>query len=691
MTGAVNAALAFFCKRNTMSADEKQIHLEVLQPDISGEILKATSEELKNWIREGRLKPYHQVRIKDLSWVEARKIPAFKSLFESEHNPEAQTNFFSNSSSFNTSVSKNVKPETNETKTLSKKESSTDNNSSTKNESKPAEPSIPFQIFEKKALAKSKQNEPKSKNTGSKTQNFRSKTKATSGLYKHRKKSSNIKNILIFLGGIILTFLLSLGGSYLWNYQLKSPVEVDEKTVPELASLVDKLTSDRLELRVKAAKENNQADLSQQIAQLEKQYETKRKNIIENHRVKLQDADFYTTFYFSFAALLVLFLMFRIFFGKTPQPAEIRFSPKSPARKSSAGSDIPATGIEEIDGEISGVRETEIENSEAIGTNGAEDSDFIKQPKKSRAESANDEEAGSDAEESEQLANCVLHKGRASVFVCEVCDNHFCGECLKTFGDVEKCCPFCKVVCKALEANKKKTETPEDEKKENKPVNLLELNKENSDFVVYDYEEERSRVAGVIQALVIALFFSAAISILWTYKINPYLENRNTETQAQNVSPDGNSNQIPLNADPATYNKEIDDALKTGPCIDPETKQPFECDEETRRALYEHTRKTQSVEKAKSDVLNTTKLLTGSDDENKESEDPQMIAAKAEQEKKEKRQLIASFGISFVLIFGILLATVFFSKDKKTFLNQNKEEEAGEETEEEDEEAEEIE
>ena len=50
--------------------------------------------------------------------------------------------------------------------------------------------------------------------------------------------------------------LISFGGSYLWVYQLKTPVEIDEKSLPELATLDNKLTSDKLDLRLQeAAKE----------------------------------------------------------------------------------------------------------------------------------------------------------------------------------------------------------------------------------------------------------------------------------------------------------------------------------------------------------------------------------------------------------------------------------------------------
>lgn len=56
----------------------------------------------------------------------------------------------------------------------------------------------------------------------------------------------------------------------LWVYQLNLPVEIDENNFPELAGLSLKLTSDKLELRLKAAakeKELENTDNQEQAAQ----------------------------------------------------------------------------------------------------------------------------------------------------------------------------------------------------------------------------------------------------------------------------------------------------------------------------------------------------------------------------------------------------------------------------------------
>lgn len=667
-----------FCQKTFMSANENQVPLEVLQPDISGQIIQTNLEELRIWINDGKLQPHHQVRVKNLSWIEAHKIPALKPLFESKKNGQSdqQNNFFnpplSNASGFNQTTSDIINTgsfSSNKTASSTKTSLSAETSHTSKKSKPSAEPSAVFKAFEKKALAKSKQGGTETRPTGSKDKQIN----ASTTLPAPSSKSSTAKNTLVFLGGCVLMLLLSYGGAYLWVYQLKSPAAFDEKSVPEVAGLEHKLTSDKLDLRLKASS-NDQETISQKYAQLEKKYDAQRKTAIENHRAKLADADFTQTLSFSSVVLLALFLTGRIFYGKTSKPVEYQTPTKSSAKRShelSDNAESDGEGLSDNEDEFSGNPENG-KSSEEIDELPAK-----KRPPKNPTTADDsgdifDSDENEEAEEAEEAERCLLHPQKTSVFVCESCENNYCDGCLKTFGELENCCPFCKIVCKSLDAHKDKSSV----KKNNKPVNLLDINKENSGFIVYDYEEERSRVSGVIQAFAVALLLSAAVSILWTYKISPYLENRNKDT-AQKATPNEGetSGQIPLNADPATYNDEIDDALKTGPCIDPETKQPFECDEETRRALYEHTRKTQSVEKAKKDVLNTAELLSGPKGE-KAPDDPQIAAAKAEQSKKETRQLIVSFVISFVLIFGLLLATVFFGKDKKTFLNQNKREEA---------------
>lgn len=667
-----------------MSANENRVPLEVLQPDISAEIIQTSLAELKNWIEDGKLQPHHQVRVKNLSWLEAHKIPALKPLFEAKKKGQTnqQNNFFSSPLSNTSGFDKSNPAAFSLNKTSTFADGIADKNKQTK----PAEPSAVFKAFEKKALSKSKQSATKNGQIKPKVKKTESNNKTSKLTPERSQKPSVIQNTLVFLGGCVLMLLLSYGVSYLWVYQLTSPAAFDEKSVPEVAGLEHKLTSEKLDLRLKASA-NDQETIAQKYAQLEKKYEAQRKTAVENHKVKLADADFTQTLSFTSVALLALFLMGRIFYGKTSKPVEDQTPSEKSAKRSEKLSGTNESDAEDLsDGEDEFI---EIENDENDDSTVEDDESELnprpaKSQKKAKDQETDDSGEFSDfdkdeeePEESKTTERCLLHPNKASVFVCETCENNYCGECMKTFGEVENCCPFCKVVCKSLEANNNK----KTKKKENKPVNLLELNKGNADFIVYEYEEERSKTAGVIQAFVVALLLSAAVSILWTYKIHPYLQSPNKDT-AQNVSPDENGGQIPLNADPATYNKEIDDTLKTGPCIDPETKQPFECDEETRRALYEHTRKTQSVEKARKDVDKTAELITGPKDENKAADHPQIAAAKAEQSKKETRQLILSFSISFVLIFGLMLATVFLGKDKKTFLNQNKEEDREPEAEE---------
>lgn len=203
-----------------MSANENQLQIEVLQPEISSQIQKTTREELKNWIKDGKLKPTHQIRIKNLNWVEAQKIPAFQALFEAKKSePEVQANHCNNQNSSNSSVPKPGNSKIIEATIFSKKMSSP---ASTKNEPsdntvenkpKTVKPSAAFKLFEKKALAKSKKIESKNERIEPKSKKIESKNKPFRSLPERPKKSLIVKKSLGFLAGCVVMFMLSLGGS----------------------------------------------------------------------------------------------------------------------------------------------------------------------------------------------------------------------------------------------------------------------------------------------------------------------------------------------------------------------------------------------------------------------------------------------------------------------------------------------
>ncbi len=659
-----------------MNANENQMQVEVLQPEISGQIKQTNLEELRIWIKDGKLLPHHQVKIKNLAWIEAQKIPAFKALFESIKINQKDISDHSKSPTLpEISVSKKnrsetdgvKKPSSNIKKTTAKAAEKPLSKIETKNKanSKAAEPSAVFKAFEEKVLTKSKPVERKKQ--------------ATNHPPKTPKKFAFVKQMIGFLAGCILAFLLSFGGSYLWVHQLKAPVEIDEKSLPEMASLDARLTSDKLDLRFReAAKEQKlkesgtpenqpqQPDISQQIAQLEKQYDTRRKAVVENHRDKLKDFDFTTTFSFSFAVLLALFLLLRIFYGKNFQPIGNHRSSKLSALPIPEPLTIPANGIDkEISQRINLTETVETENEQSAETisikpaGNAENSDNIIKFVES-----------SDEIESTKSVKCFQHQKIAAKFVCEKCEFNFCEDCVKTFDETENCCPLCNVVCRSVEDDKNKTVTPQSKAEEKKKINLLELG-HHKNFIVYDYADDRTRKLGIIPAFIIAVFFSTSISILWVYKISPYPENRSNEI-SQNASPNEAKNTNPT-ADKNTAIATVPNsnaALASSAnksCIDPETRQPFECDEQTRQALYEHTRKVESAEKAQKETAEKTNLILGtspanSSAANENRESPNAVRNNEPQVENAKEKLIKTFGISFFVIFGLLLLTRFFSK-----------------------------
>ena len=647
-----------------MNANENQMPVYVLQPEISGEIKQATLEELKDWIKDGKLEPHHQVRIKNLSWVVARNVPAFQTLFESKMNDQTdQSNQFYSQPLPDTSASEQIESKIKNSTALSKEKPVSTADTTIKENSKTVEPSEVFKAFEKNALAKSKPSERK--------------TEPARSLLRKPKKSFPFKQAISFAAGCILAFLISFGGSYFWVYQLKTPVEIDEKNLPALAALENKLTSDKLDLRLqeeaKARKlkevgqqqNPQQSDVSQQILQLEKQSVAQRKTVIENHQNKLKDTDFTTTFSFSLAVLLSLFLVTRILYGKKSQPIKNQYSSRLPAPKTQELSDIPAADIRKIDVEnFQNLSESDVTDEKKT----AELFPLESADKTEYSGKIIDIAENSEAEDSPKISNCLLHQNKSSKFVCESCGSHFCDQCVKTLDEVENCCPLCKVVCTSLESNINEV-TPNSDANNKKKTNLLDLGKD-SNFIVYDFPDERTRKLGIIPAFLIALLFSVSISIFWVYKISPYLENRNKEI-SQNISPDEakNSEQA-ANTSLETANAQTNDTGLTAPanepCIDPETRQPFECDEETRKALYEHTRKVKSVEDAQKAVSEKTSVISGLTSENAKQENAKPNADEATITAVEKQQLIKSFGISFIVIFGLLLLSRLFSKAKNS-------------------------
>ncbi|HVE56823.1 MAG TPA: hypothetical protein VNB22_08340 [Pyrinomonadaceae bacterium] len=656
-----------------MNVDETQLQIEVLQPEISGEIQKTTSEELKAWIKDGKLKPNHQLRVKNLPWMEAQKIPAFQTLFESvKYEPENQSNNFDAYPLSKSSAPKLDEPEPDEATAFSKKLSSlagrisikteTDDSDLNKNP-KNSEPSLAFKLFEEKALARSKKNEAKPELS-----------RIPSG---SQKKPSFVKKTAAFLAGCVLLFLLSLGGSYFWVYQLKTPAFLDEKAIPELSGLENKLTSDKLELRLKAEREKEliaadspepvrQIDFSKEVLKLENQFNIARKEIIKNRAAKLQNNDFYTTFYFSFAVLLCLFLLLKVFYGRTAEPIAVQNKPELPEVEIS--DDL--YNLEAVDETIEAANYQKTEVTEPYVehiTNSPEENLQKFTGKNKTIDETPVTRENTETVKTQKPRICILHLDKPSNFVCEGCSNHYCADCTVTLEDNENCCPFCRFVCRSLEVEGDETAPQKSETEEKKKPNLLDLYG-NAKFTVREFPDERTKKIRVISAFLISLAFSISISIFWVYKISPYLDNRGKETSQNIVNVNGQTaGNLSNKTVESDNNKTKADNTAKEPCIDPQTRKPFECDEETRRALEDYTKKVNSVEKAQSETAEKTDKILGlvnPTSENSKQESLKQNPSDEAQKEFEKQQLIKVFICSFLAIFGSLMLTRIFSKDK---------------------------
>jgi len=688
-----------------MNSNENQITIEVFQPEINSQIKRTTLEELREWIKDGKLQPNHQVRVKNLSWVEAHKIPAFQALFESEKKDRTERLNQSYNQTL-TVASEPGKPQIIEEKPFSramKFSSKKENNSSEReksaaetsaeNESKAVEPSVVFQAFEKKFLTKDKQAGDKTEFSGtfSESQKKSPLRKKNSSAAKNKSSFSQDKNLIVkriafFLAGCFLSALLSYGGSYLWVYQLKTPAQIDEKSLPEIASLDDKLTSDKLGLRLKeetrkkelkeSGGEENPAqhqDISQQIAQLEKQFDASRKAVVENQKIKLQEADFNATFSFSLVALLVAFVLIGVFYGKDAQTIENRKSSKLPVEPELDSAEFQAVNEQKIDEEISqNIEAEQTGETEKFADNNSSES-FSKIIYVSENVSKSAHAAENVGEEKTQLSiQCFQHRDKPPEFYCDICENYFCADCTKTVGESGNYCPYCRLTCKPVEIGESSDSSAQTAPEEKKKLNLLEMGK-NSNFVVYDYPDERTRKLGIIPAFIIAMLFSASISIFWVYKISPYMESGNQEV-SQNISPNAAQNSEATNNKTdetlraTTTNNSVTTAANE-PCVNPATKETFECDDETRKALYEQNRKMKAVEDAQKKVAEKSGVISPSENsspENANQTSQQPSADESAKKEFEKQQLIKTFGISFLIIFGLLLSTRLFHKEENS-------------------------
>jgi hypothetical protein len=667
-----------------MTAPENQMQIDVLLPELSHLPQKTTTDELKSWIKEGKLRPTHQIRIKNLPWVEAQNIPILKPLFETKEKEDKDRLIDSyNQFSATAPAFDYLKNKAFESAKVSRKAAKSDTElsapdepeeASEKKEKKPVAPSIAFKLYEQKALARTQQNEPEAIAAEDFNTNAETGKKTIRETPAKSRKSVLTKRVFGYLAGCCLVFLLSYGGSYLWVYQLKTPVEINESNFPELMNLTHKLTAEKLDLRLKTAEKERElkasggqiappTDISAEIVKLENQFKNRRADLIEQHRTKVQTDDLNSSFYFSFAALLSLFLITNVFVGKRVTGDGGEAFSELPKMKSPAISEASEpeekTGIsaEKDDGNGEKPENNEISGTAEIKTPSLGN---VQPAKIANGVSLIGKNSASEKNETVKTAKCLLHQEKSADFNCEKCANNFCADCVVVIESEENCCPFCRTVCTRLAAETI-DESPENN---HNSLNLGESQESGRRII----REKRTNKVGVVPALLIALLFSCAISIFWVYKLTPYMENRGTEAARKNSNAQNNNSAATNKAQTNETGASNSNANAANePCIDPQTRQPFECDEETRNALRDHTEKVKSVEKAQKDTAEKTDTILGlvmPDSESKPADANQGTPANPADEARkqlEKRQLVKVFSYSFLTIFGLLMAIRIFS------------------------------
>ncbi|MBX7171969.1 MAG: hypothetical protein K1X72_13485 [Pyrinomonadaceae bacterium] len=232
------------------------------QVQVNQEIISITLEELKDWVKTGKLHPNQPVKIKNLNWVEANKILALQKLFEAQETKEAKRN----------SARSKSKSETSENSFLSK-------------------------FFAKSAETKNNQSKTKSKSSA-----------ASPKADKKNELGNKIAGYILIGIAIVLP---SVGGSFVWVYFLRTPPTVDEKKITELVTLETKLLQDKNNLKIKYNQVSQNAQLTQETSALDTQFNNKRRGIVQNEQVKQQDSSFYTYSLISLAILAIAFLLFK--------------------------------------------------------------------------------------------------------------------------------------------------------------------------------------------------------------------------------------------------------------------------------------------------------------------------------------------------------------------------------------------
>lgn len=643
------------------------------QANIDSIVLDTNSDELKAWIIADKLKPTHKVKLGNLQWIDAETVPAFRTIFESKQDVDAEAKKTIPAVEV---PELKLAPVIPPVAKLEKKY-------------EPTQSSQTFKLYEEKLKAKAQHNEAEKKEvkTGVKTDLKPFVNKAT------RKRmpefsGDSVRKVLGFLGGCILTLAIALGGSYLWAYYLKSN-KVNEKNLVELTILEEKLSNDRVGLRLKfavaeqqlQATNNNQADAklttdyTQELNKLQKQYEADRKTTIEKNQIHLRDSEFNNTAAASSVVLMILFLLGRILFSKNEKQVKFNRPTISPT--------LQPNNLEEF--------QTSIQPN--THSTAQPNIDSTNAPNIHLTTSTNKIESLGEFLESEEYLsviapvrtiNCLLHKSQSAKFTCADCSNNFCVECPQTIENIENCCPFCKISCQPLFTTTSQNLQPptSQTRVQNGKLKLDTKANSNVSFTIYD-NEPKKRV-GIISIFLIAFSFSISIAYFWVFQISPMLVEKPVEVppsvvvnQPKPVS-ENKANDDGLLARDASVEAELANVpgiTPDGRCIDSKSQQVFDCDEAMKNVIIEEATKKKSVSNAQKQVAEKTNVILGSI---LPSESPipenttQEIQTKPQEnlglmdeflKTEDNRRFLQIFAVSFILLFGVMLTGRLMRKE----------------------------
>lgn len=240
-------------------------------------------------------------------------------------------------------------------------------------------------------------------------------------------------------------------------------------------------------------------------------------------------------------------------------------------------------------------------------------------------------------------------------------------------------CPSCKSEC-VLQTGEDgaqtailKTELEDQTKAKKSKVKELE------DFKILVPLERDYRAVGLISAFLMSLLFSVSISYFWVFQITfteePAKTNppKNAE-QINQINPStGQPNTVPADGSEVALNTKQAFITPDGKCIDQQTKEPFDCDEATKKVFEEENKKKESVANAQKQVSEKTNTILGlimptSQAHNENGTDNNQSDQSLIEEFKndpEKQRFLQIFGVSFITIFGLLILSRILSKRKK--------------------------